>query len=67
MWIFTRYGFFSIACPKIAYAESDSLQEDRLMIRARRRKHLEALQARFPELTSLAIEVSPNSTIATGC
>lgn len=42
MWIFTRYGFFSIACAK----GSDYL----LMIRTRNRQHLEILQAAFEDL-----------------
>ncbi|HEY7210512.1 MAG TPA: hypothetical protein VH477_09595 [Bryobacteraceae bacterium] len=47
MWLFTRYGFFSIV--------SDWTEAGRLLIRARRKKHLQALQTRFPELSSLEI------------
>ncbi len=49
MWIFTRYGFVSIAC---ARTQDGSIDEDTVMLRARSRKHLENLQERFPE-TSL--------------
>jgi hypothetical protein len=56
MWVFTRYGFSSFACATNAYAVSDSVQTDRLMIRAYRRQDLQALQARFPDLRSLKIE-----------
>jgi hypothetical protein len=44
MWIFTRYGFVSIACAK---KPDGSIDEDTLMVRARARKHLENLQERF--------------------
>jgi hypothetical protein len=47
MWLFTRYGFFSIA-------EADN-GGSKLMVRARAKKHLEALQTRFPELAKLTI------------
>src|SRR5579863_2241487 len=46
MWIFTRYGFVSIAC---ARKQNGSIDEDTVMVRARSRKHLENLQERFPE------------------
>lgn len=46
MWVFTRYGFVSIAC---ARKQDGSLDEDTVMVRARARKHLENLQERFPE------------------
>jgi hypothetical protein len=47
MWIFTRYGFYSIACAK----KSDgSLDDQSLMIRARCISHLRSLQKRFPAL-----------------
>lgn len=63
MWIFTRYGFFSVVCPKIVHGLINSqplevVYRDRLMIRSRRKKHLRALQLRFPELSSLDIERS---------
>ncbi len=46
MWVFTRYGFVSIAC---ARKKDGSLDEDTVMVRARARKHLENLQERFPD------------------
>jgi hypothetical protein len=48
MWLATRYGWFSLACAyKNSQNPADGLDEDRIMIRARRRKHLTALQERF--------------------
>ncbi|SRR6266566_7268388 len=47
MWLFTRYGFFSIAC---ASKPDGTLNHDQVMIRARRDAHLQALQYRFPQL-----------------
>ena len=47
MWLFTRYGFYSIAC---AQKQEGSIDPALLMIRSRLRSHLENLQARFPAL-----------------
>jgi hypothetical protein len=48
MWLATRYGWFSLAC---AYKDADSpaggLDKSKIMIRARRREHLERLKQRF--------------------
>ena len=46
MWVFTRYGFFSIAC---ARNKNGSIDIDRVMVRARMRKHLDNLRERFPD------------------
>ncbi len=50
MWIFTKYGFYSAVCAR----EGDGrhgrpVDTDRIMVRARLRGHLEALQHRFPD------------------
>src|SRR5271156_3766003 len=52
MWIFTRYGFYSIAC---ASAMDGAPDPNTLMVRARRLDHLQKLQARFPEIAQLEI------------
>ncbi len=50
MWIFTRYGFFSAVCARQGDGQHNRpVDPDRIMVRARRREHLEALQDRFPE------------------
>lgn len=46
MWLFTRYGFFSIVC-------GDT--KDEIVVRARHGAHLENLQERFPTLRGLKI------------
>ena len=46
MWVFTRYGFFSAVCAE-RDGEGDVADRDRIVLRARVREHLEALQSRF--------------------
>lgn len=48
MWVFTRYGFFSIAC------DSKGLMH----IRARSRQHLVQLCEAIPELSDIAIDTN---------
>ena len=51
MWIITRYGFFSIVCPRSKTATgSRHVDPTRIMVRARSLSQLDALCARFPEL-----------------
>jgi hypothetical protein len=52
MWLFTRYGFFSIACGRAA---DGSVDPQTIMIRGRRKAHLEALQSRFPAIAAVRI------------
>ncbi len=52
MWIFTRYGFYSIAC---AQKPDGSLDAQTVMVRARCAAHLKSLQKRFPELAAVEI------------
>jgi hypothetical protein len=49
MWLFIRYGFYSIAC---ASHPDGSLDPQTVMVRARRTAHLSNLQKRFPALAS---------------
>jgi hypothetical protein len=46
MWVFTRYGFYSVACVR---NKDGSVDTERVMVRARMREHLESLRERFPE------------------
>lgn len=57
MWLFTRYGFYSIAC---ARNPDDSINPNLMMIRARRSAHLQALQHRFSDLAGVEIVTLPN-------
>ena len=57
MWIFTRYGFYSIAS---ASRPDGSLDNQSVMVRARCRAHLRSLQKRFPALAVGDILEWPN-------
>jgi hypothetical protein len=52
MWLFTRYGFFSVVLARQVQDDqvTSKVNPDSVMIRARRRNHLEALLGRFPGL-----------------
>lgn len=51
MWLFTKYGFFSAVCARQgAGGYGQPVDPNRLMVRARLRSHLEALQQQFPDL-----------------
>jgi hypothetical protein len=51
MWLFTKHGFFSAVCARQDDgSHGQPVAPDRVMVRARARAHLEALQARFPPL-----------------
>lgn len=57
MWIFTTYGFFSVACWR---DKSGRLHPETLMVRARSARHLKNLQRRFPaQLGRLKVEKWP--------
>ena len=48
MWIFTKHGFYSAVCARQGDGKhGQPVDPDRIMVRARVRKHLEALKARF--------------------
>lgn len=46
MWLFTRYGLFSVTQP--TRDNADAKASELVQVRARMRMHLQALQARFP-------------------
>ena len=51
MWLFTRYGFYSAVCARQGTGgHHQKVDPTRIMVRARVRGHLEALQQRFKEL-----------------
>jgi hypothetical protein len=52
MWLFTRYGFYSIAC---ASRPDGSLDPQTMMVRARSKAHLGSLQERFPALSNAQV------------
>jgi hypothetical protein len=57
MWIFTRYGFYSVAC---ANKPDGSLDTQTVMVRARRIAHLRSLQRRFSALKAGEILTRPD-------
>jgi hypothetical protein len=59
MWIFTRYGFYSVVCAR--GKDGAGLDTNTLMVRARVRHHLERLQSRFGSLESYSIHASANT------
>jgi len=53
MWLFTKYGFFSTVCARQGEgSHGEPVDPGRIMIRGRRRGHLEDLQRRFAESLS---------------
>ena len=51
MWLFTKHGFFSSVCARQGSGKhGEPIDPQRIMVRTRLRKHLEALKNRFPDL-----------------
>jgi hypothetical protein len=51
MWLFTKYGFYSVVCARQGDGKyGQPIDESRLMVRARVRDHLDALRNGFPDL-----------------
>lgn len=51
MWLFTKYGFYSVVCARQGSGgHAQPVDPQRMMIRARLRQHLAALQQHFPDL-----------------
>jgi hypothetical protein len=57
MWLFTRYGFYSIAC---ASKKDGSIDSQTMMIRARDIDHLKRLQKRFQTIGDAEIVTTPD-------
>jgi hypothetical protein len=49
MWLFTRYGFFSAVCARDGESSRAPIDPSRIVVRGRRRDHLDALRSRFAE------------------
>ncbi len=66
MWIFTKHGFFSAVCARQGSGKhGQPIDPDRVMVRARVRGHLEALQRRFsPLMGECEIQESPHTDYA---
>jgi hypothetical protein len=51
MWLFTKHGFYSAVCARQGDGRhGQPVDPNRIMVRARVRKHLDALTERFKEL-----------------
>ncbi len=51
MWLFTRHGFFSVVCARQGDGgHGQPVDPNRIMVRARVRKHLDKLKRRFSNL-----------------
>lgn len=59
MWLFTRYGFFSVTKPKFGAAGRHA--DEFVQVRGRVRAHLEALKSRFAEIENCEILTTKNS------
>ena len=63
MWLFTRYGFFSVACARKHGGRSSQPDSTLLMLRARQR-HLENLRRRFPALAGCEVKADTGTDYA---
>lgn len=61
MWLFTQYGFFSVVCARDLTDSEPGIDDTRVMLRARRRAHLEAIRKRFAELKTCEILETANT------
>ena len=50
MYVFTSHGFYSVASARIGYPDGRELDPNRVVVRARAKRHLEALIEQFPSL-----------------
>lgn len=65
MWLFTKYGFYSAVCARRGDgAHGQPIDPERVMVRARLRSHLEALQARFESLRDCELQASSDTDYA---
>ena len=63
MWLFTRYGFYSVVQARLIVDGriEDQVDPDNFMVRARVRDHLVNLQNVFPALQDYPILTSPDN------
>ncbi len=58
MWIFTRYGFYSVVCARNGDGVVDP---GNVWVRARAERHLVDLKARFPVLAEVPVAFTPEA------
>jgi hypothetical protein len=61
MWVFATTGFYSAVCPRAEEGRGSEIETDHMMVRARVRSHLTALQARFPALGEAELIETPHA------
>jgi hypothetical protein len=61
MWLMTTIGMFSAVCPKTEGGHGGQVETDKIMVRARVRSHIEALQERFGELGDAELIETPHA------
>lgn len=66
MWLFTKYGFFSVVCARQGDGKyGRPVDTGRMMVRARAAEHLENLLKRFPdELGNCEIVITKDTDYA---
>jgi hypothetical protein len=61
MWLMTTIGMFSAVCPRTEKGRGGKVETDKIMVRARVRGHIEALQERFGEFGEAELIETPNA------
>jgi len=61
MWLMTTIGMFSAVCPRTEQGHGNQVETDRIMVRARLRNHIEALQDRFEGLGDAELVETPHA------
>jgi hypothetical protein len=62
IWVFTRWGFYSIACANLP--GTNRIDSETVMVRARVLKHLMNLKKRFPAIADAEILALPKRDYA---
>ena len=61
MWLMTTIGMFSAVCPRTEGGHGSQIETDKIMVRARVRGHIAALQERFGEFGDAELIETPNA------
>jgi len=61
MWLMTTIGMFSAVCPRTEKGHGSHVETDKIMVRARVRSHIQALQERFGELGDAELIETPHA------
>ena len=61
MWLMTTIGMFSAVCPRTEEGRGSQVETGKIMVRARVRGHIEALQERFGTLGDAELIETPHA------